>query len=88
MKVFLENVISIPSPRMGRDVTDIDFKILLQISIHSPRMGRDEAYNILGEVLKYFNPLSPHGERHGGLGLLLTMAVFQSTLPAWGETYT
>ena len=34
----------------------------------------------------HFNPLSPHGERHAGLGVPHPPNPFQSTLPAWGET--
>ena len=34
-----------------------------------------------------FNPLSPHGERLAKMDELLTAAKFQSTLPAWGETW-
>ena len=59
----------------------------LQISIHSPRMGRDVLDTMARVMEVYFNPLSPHGERpviirasHGAHG-------FQSTLPAWGETF-
>ena len=37
------------------------------ISIHSPRMGRDVLVLAILQLLRYFNPLSPHGERprHG-----------------------
>ena len=58
-----------------------------KISIHSPRMGRDSLTLRHGDVVTDFNPLSPHGERRCcswppvGYG-----EVFQSTLPAWGET--
>ena len=34
----------------------------------------------------YFNPLSPHGERRGAELEVTHAFVFQSTLPAWGET--
>ena len=34
----------------------------------------------------YFNPLSPHGERHGLEIRIAVCSTFQSTLPAWGET--
>ena len=33
-----------------------------------------------------FNPRSPHGERHGGGVLLVSLEIFQSTLPARGAT--
>ena len=44
--------------------------------IHDPRRSRP----------KHFNPLSPHGERRAGTSNITTAEVFQSTLPAWGET--
>ena len=57
------------------------------ISIHSPRMGRDGiCYEQIADELD-FNPLSPHGERPVGASSALSPAGFQSTLPAWGETY-
>ena len=34
-----------------------------------------------------FNPLSPHGERHAHGDFELLYLLFQSTLPAWGETW-
>ena len=33
-----------------------------------------------------FNPLSPHGERPMAMTRVDTNQLFQSTLPAWGET--
>ena len=58
-----------------------------RISIHSPRMGRDGiCYEQIADELD-FNPLSPHGERPVGASSALSPAGFQSTLPAWGETY-
>ena len=33
-----------------------------------------------------FNPRSPHGERHGGGVLMVSLEIFQSTLPARGAT--
>jgi len=56
------------------------------ISIHSPRMGRDYADMGRHKCSVYFNPLSPHGERHSGCLPLMIANIFQSTLPAWGET--
>ena len=49
-------------------------------------MGRD--VNRIGLVLitSNFNPLSPHGERRHDLHQTLIQTIFQSTLPAWGET--
>ena len=57
------------------------------ISIHSPRMGRDRARSCSIVPFTYFNPLSPHGERLCATRCSATALPFQSTLPAWGETY-
>jgi len=56
------------------------------ISIHSPRMGRDlyPAVDVMQAL--HFNPLSPHGERLGTDLEEYNVEIFQSTLPAWGET--
>ena len=35
----------------------------------------------------HFNPLSPHGERHLDRANDVYWVLFQSTLPAWGETW-
>ena len=37
-------------------------------------------------VVQHFNPLSPHGERRLTSGKIIRPPIFQSTLPAWGET--
>ena len=34
----------------------------------------------------HFNPLSPHGERRSMINAYSGVSLFQSTLPAWGET--
>ena len=78
--------ISIHSPRMGRDLTDALDRGATDISIHSPRMGRDLLQGILGHSSYNFNPLSPHGERHATVLTRRRGTIFQSTLPAWGET--
>ena len=49
-------------------------------------MGRDVLVLAILQLLRYFNPLSPHGERRGPVGGGLGGCGFQSTLPAWGET--
>ena len=56
-------LISIHSPRMGRDAQRPAEQVRPKISIHSPRMGRDNGKVRLGAVQINFNPLSPHGER-------------------------
>ena len=80
-------VISIHSPRMGRDL------VLLQMLSHfvnfnplSPHGERRCDYPHSAKRL-YFNPLSPHGERHTVAAKVATVNGFQSTLPAWGETW-
>ena len=80
--------ISIHSPRIGRDILWRCWpRKPTPISIHSPRMGRDASTGCASGWKCYFNPLSPHGERpyiiyQGG-----KWDEFQSTLPAWGETF-
>ena len=81
-----KRTISIHSPRMGRDP---DYKLTEGdqiISIHSPRMGRDRTDVWRMRTICDFNPLSPHGERPPRHVLCEGFTVFQSTLPAWGET--
>ena len=48
---------------MGRDFNGSPEGWEPYISIHSPRMGRDRADQWRTRPKKYFNPLSPHGER-------------------------
>ncbi len=57
-----------------------------QISIHSPCMGRDAGRRAAAEKGEDFNPLSLHGERPTRWGRKYGTPLFQSTLPAWGET--
>ena len=123
--------ISIHSPRAGRDCRYPNAPLIAQISIHSPHTGRDPPLRFPRRSRSYFNPLSPHGERHAIAGPLmrcrhfnplsphgerppmsimlfrlssisihsprmgrdnsrslmpLSLRIFQSTLPAWGET--
>ncbi len=49
-------------------------------------MGRDDFLTSTNTILYNFNPLSPHGERHVYIALIGYNLLFQSTLPAWGET--
>ena len=78
--------ISIHSPRMGRDNFSHILTLLFCISIHSPRMGRDLPRQTSLKLPLNFNPLSPHGERHTDSVPPAATKIFQSTLPAWGET--
>ena len=78
--------ISIHSPRMGRD-KDGRFPIMLDkdfnpLSPHGERPPPPAG----GNGLKDFNPLSPHGERPALYVRSCETLLFQSTLPAWGET--
>ena len=79
-------IISIHSPRMGRDEYGPELDGPSPISIHSPRMGRDQHCGSYHREDRDFNPLSPHGERRTISFLALSAVKFQSTLPAWGET--
>ena len=56
------------------------------ISIHAPRTGSDIVAVGCTSRRRHFNPRSPHGERHGGGVLLVSLEIFQSTLPARGAT--
>ena len=73
-------------PAWGETLGDIRPVGAVQISIHSPRMGRDPSDTLMATLSSYFNPLSPHGERHLINWMGITAQKFQSTLPAWGET--
>ena len=81
-------IISIHSPRMGRDVPPAAIKTkpaLFQSTL--PAWGETPWLLPGPSDPRDFNPLSPHGERQGLLFWGLTLMSFQSTLPAWGETY-
>ena len=55
------NVISIHSPRMGRDLAHQAANGFFHISIHSPRMGRDD----INKQLDYHDYISIHSPRMG-----------------------
>ena len=38
--------------------------LIRQISTHAPRTGSDRRFIAFSRIIKYFNPRSPHGERH------------------------
>ena len=79
--------ISIHSPRAGRDCRYPNAPLITQISIHSPHTGRDWWKVVQVVPLTNFNPLSPHGERRIAAATSCNGLRFQSTLPAWGETF-
>ena len=61
--------------------------VIQEISIHAPRTGSDVfSTTIVPSSWVYFNPRSPHGERHVKRLLLAIHQEFQSTLPARGAT--
>ena len=74
------------SPRGERLRACLPRAASLRISIHSPRVGRDLSRRGNPSRSLYFNPLSPRGERQRILHLYDIAFIFQSTLPAWGET--
>ena len=54
-----QRVISIHSPRMGRDGGDGSQPSPRRISIHSPRMGRDQTYAVLVRTDEQFQSTLP-----------------------------
>ena len=56
--------ISIHAPRTGSDIINNSTFETIKISIHAPRTGSDRESPAHGAGLHYFNPRSPHGERH------------------------
>ena len=79
--------ISIHAPRTGSDTVRVGhFFRRNAISIHAPRTGSDYVCRKPERLCPHFNPRSPHGERHGGGVLLVSLEIFQSTLPARGAT--
>ena len=80
-------IISIHSPRVGRDLLEPVLVLLLgEISIHSPRVGRDSTSTTWYSPAPNFNPLAPRGARPPPFVLHASTIAFQSTRPAWGET--
>ena len=56
--------ISIHAPRTGSDLYALVLGSSKPISIHAPRTGSDDGYRSFVSAGLYFNPRSPHGERH------------------------
>ena len=78
-------LISIHSPRMGRDPHPDAGKGRPRISIHSPRMGRDMAGRSRPPLPGDFNPLSPHRERPCNSGLTPTSYPISIHSPRMGR---
>ena len=78
--------ISIHAPRTGSDGSTINRQTPEVISIHAPRTGSDRGRAWLVARAKNFNPRSPHGERLRSAFMVVSLVIFQSTLPARGAT--
>ena len=78
--------ISIHSPHAGRDLSRLSLLTKQHISTHSPHVGRDVPWFVLIHPARYFNPLSPCGERPLRDSIDIGEVWFQSTLPMRGET--
>ena len=79
--------ISIHSPRVGRD-KEVDGKKYVKgdfnpLSPCGERPGKAKTWT---DSASNFNPLSPCGERQDEDWRVRKAAIFQSTLPVWGET--
>ncbi len=51
-------------PARGATLRPSTYTVSIGISIHAPRTGSDTRMKQLTEIANYFNPRSPHGERH------------------------
>ena len=75
-------LISIHAPRTGSDAsTQERFASRAVISIHAPRTGSDPQRNPVPICTRYFNPRSPHGERHQFLPVLAQRGHFNPRSP-------
>ena len=85
---FIQGInISIHSPRMGRDsLARINLPSDFVFQSTLPAWGETLSVGRRATNCRYFNPLSPHGERLNGEVSDIVTVGFQSTLPAWGET--
>ncbi len=81
-----DGMISIHSPRMGRDRIFLQSGRFVTFQSTLPAWGETLLCFGLSVPAFYFNPLSPHGERLRIASPSCSDARFQSTLPAWGET--
>ena len=84
--VLQSPAISIHAPRTGSDVAGYQLPRAAVISIHAPRTGSDAGVGGRTCATPYFNPRSPHGERHAHICDGVALTQFQSTLPARGAT--
>ena len=54
-------IISIHTPRVGRDTGSLVAQIIDKISIHTPRVGRDDQLHLQKSLVHDFNPHAPCG---------------------------
>ena len=73
-------------PLRGATNTAKDRMPKIAISIHAPLTGSDSRRHYRKASNGNFNPRSPYGERQYVKGLLVYLALFQSTLPLRGAT--
>ena len=73
-------------PAKGETIRKLYRRGWFRISIHSPSEGRDPAASATSETSEDFNPLSQRRERQRWQRISYSTDVFQSTLPAKGET--
>ena len=78
--------ISIHAPRTGSD-PGVPLYCWPFVAFQSTLPARGATSCVLTSLMMtYFNPRSPHGERHGLQGHEICCEIFQSTLPARGAT--
>ena len=77
--------ISTHAPRTGSDYLNKEREQHAAISTHAPRTGSDE--DVLSEIIRpnYFNPRSPHGERHGYAGIPQNPRMISTHAPRTGS---
>ena len=79
-------IISIHAPRVGSDRLLRSRLPRLRISIHAPRVGSDRVEDIRLAVNLRISIHAPRVGSDVGENPVYHVAVFQSTLPAWGAT--
>ena len=85
---FQHTEISIHSPRVGRDVGDMQYqKTFYEFQSTRPAWGETCGLFFGAPAGTHFNPLAPRGARRTRPGPAPPRTTFQSTRPAWGETH-
>ena len=78
--------ISTHAPRTGSDSAEDIGTMIFDISTHAPRTGSDVfALSTAAEIPAYFNPRSPHGERHIRLPLCVSRRGISTHAPRTGS---